>query len=139
MAAGLQDTVRPRVPEGISAPIGAMAPLRYVVMQPSFRLDRPVQAYGRWLERLPRTYAASVLDEHLADTAAREHEVATVRNYRSLMPLAHDARKPMFDLRAADGAVGSTQRYVALCRSEFETLTRTVLDRISAPAGTPAA
>ena len=69
------------------------------------------------------------------------NEIATVRSYRSLMPLAHDARKPMFDLRAADGAVGSTQRYVALCHQEFTTLTRDVLSRLTVPiastAGSP--
>jgi hypothetical protein len=26
------------------------------------------------------------------------------------MPLAHDARKPMFDLKSGDGALGSTHR-----------------------------
>ncbi len=104
-----------------------MEPLGYVVMQPSMRLDRPVQAYGRWLDRLPDTYAEFVLGSR---PGGESHEVATVRNYRSLMPLAHDARKPMYDLRAADGAVGSTQRYVANCRTEFETLTQDVLQRL---------
>ncbi len=132
-----QDTVLPRVPAGISAPPGGMNPLGYVVMQPSMRLDRPVKAYGRWLDRLPATYAEYVLGQRGA--AGQDHEVARIRNYRSLMPLAHDARKPMFDLRAADGAVGSTQRYVANCRTEFETLTRDVLTRLArSPVDGPA-
>jgi hypothetical protein len=46
------------------------------------------------------------------------------------MPLAHDARKPMFDLRPADGAVGSMQRYVRLCYQEFESLAHKVLARL---------
>jgi cellulose biosynthesis protein BcsQ len=129
-----QDTVLPRVPAGISAPGGDMNPLGYVVMQPSMRLDRPVQAYGRWLDRLPAAYAEFVLA--LPYEAGINHEVATVRNYRSLMPLAHDARKPMFDLRAADGALGSTQRYVANCRAEFEVLTNDVLGRLEGRVAT---
>jgi chromosome partitioning protein len=93
------------------------------------RLDRPVLAYSRWLQRMPSTYAEFVLGR--PDEVDPKHEVATVRNYRSLMALAHDARKPMFDLKAADGAIGSTSRYVALCRQEFTTLTRDVLARRS--------
>jgi len=45
------------------------------------------------------------------------------------MPLAQDARKPMFDLRAADGALGSTARLVAICFDEFQALAGTVLAR----------
>jgi len=53
-----------------------------------------------------------------------------VRTYRNLMPLAHNARKPMFDLRAADGAIGSTQRYVQVCFTEFRALAEKVLRRL---------
>ena len=53
-----------------------------------------------------------------------------MRDFRSLMPLAHDARKPMFDLRTADGAIGSTQRYVQVCFTEFRDLAREVLRRL---------
>ncbi|MDQ1304833.1 MAG: chromosome partitioning protein [Actinomycetota bacterium] len=122
-----QETALRRIPSAIDAPPGAMAPLGYVVMQPSMRLDRPVKAYQVWLKRIPQVYTESVLggrDDGLA------HEIGTVRNYRSLMPLAHDARKPMFDLRAADGAIGSTQRYVQVCLTEFRGLSRDVLDRV---------
>jgi len=45
------------------------------------------------------------------------------------MGLARDARKPMFDLRAADAAVGSTARLVAICFDEFQALADTVLVR----------
>jgi cellulose biosynthesis protein BcsQ len=124
-----QGTALPRVPPSIKAPAGDMRPLGYVVMQPSMRLDRPVRAYQLWLDRIPGVYAMAVLG---ADAAAptNGHEIATVRNYRSLMPLAHDARKPMFDLRAADGAIGSTQRYVQVCFSEFRALAEEVLRRL---------
>lgn len=131
-----QQTALPRIPSEISAPSGRMEPLGYVVMQPSMRLDRPVRAYGRWLRRMPQVYAEAVLGDPAA--ASPDNEIATVRNYRSLMPLAHDARKPMFDLRAADGAVGSTQRYVALCLQEFTTLTQDVLTRLELPSASTA-
>jgi len=40
----------------------------------------------------------------------------------------------VFDLLAADGAVGSTSRYVAQCRQDFETLALDVLARLDVPA-----
>jgi len=130
-----QDTALPRVAATIDAPQGRMNPLGYVVMQPSMRLDRPVKAYQLWLERIPSVYATAVLGTAVG--TAGDHEIGTVRNFRSLMPLAHDARKPMFDLRAADGAIGSTQRYVQTCLTEFRALSRDVLDRLDTAALTP--
>ena len=103
-----QRYVIPEAPADLDVPPGDTRPLGYVIMQPGMRLDRPVQAYQRWLERIPVVYDRFVLNQQ-TPSADTEHEIATIRNYRSLMPLAHDARKPMFDLRAADGALGSTQ------------------------------
>ncbi|MGD9485333.1 AAA family ATPase [Streptomyces sp. TRM70308] len=129
-----QTLVLPRVPHSISAPRAEMRPLGYVIMQPEMRLDRPVKAYQRWLERIPWVYAAAVLNEAPPAHPDDRHRIATLRNYRSLMPLAHDARKPMFDLRPADGALGSTQQYVKTCFKEFQGLARTVLAEIGKPS-----
>jgi thymidylate kinase len=80
-----------------------------------------------------------VYDRFVLDSPVRsentEHEIATIRNYRSLMPLAHDARKPMFDLKAADGALGSTQKYVQTCYQEFRKLSQEILDRVEGVLG----
>ncbi|QNE78220.1 AAA family ATPase [Streptomyces finlayi] len=124
-----QQLVLPQVPPGFSAPRADMRPLGYVIMQPEMRLDRPVKAYVRWLQRIPWVYAAAVLDESDPGRGGDQHRIATLRNYRSLMPLAHDARKPMFDLKAADGALGSTQKYVQTCYREFRGLAEGVLAR----------
>ncbi|MBU6529752.1 ParA family protein [Streptomyces mayonensis] len=124
-----QQLVLPRVPVGFSAPRAEMRPLGYVIMQPEMRLDRPVKAYERWLQRIPWVYSAAVLDEGAPQADEDQNRIATLRNYRSLMPLAHDARKPMFDLKAADGALGSTQKYVQTCYREFRGLAEGVLAR----------
>jgi chromosome partitioning protein len=122
-----QSNVLQHVPPDIAAPRGTMTPLGYVVMQPKMRLDRPVKAYQRWLERVPTVFANSVLERTTSDGT---YEIATLRNYQSLMPLAHDARKPMFDLRSADGALGSTQTLVQRCYQDFESLSRKLLTRL---------
>lgn len=124
-----QGNVLPHVPADIAAPKGTMTPLGYVVMQPKMRLDRPVKAYQRWLDRVPVVFASSVLNQ-ASGADDRSYEVATLRNYQSLMPLAHDARKPMFDLRSADGALGSTQTLVQRCFQDFRSLSERLLQRL---------
>lgn len=126
-----QDLVLPKIPSGISAPDGIMTPLGYVIMQPTMRLDRPVKAYRRWLDRIPGVFYSAVLGRESFDPLDRSYEIATLKNYQSLMPLSHDARKPMFDLRPADGALGSTQTYVQRCYQDFKELSQTLLQRLS--------
>jgi chromosome partitioning protein len=72
-------------------------------------------------------FASSVLGEKSQPGGDDRYEIATLRHHLSLLPLAHDARKPMFDLRPADGTVGSMQCYICLCYQEFESLTHNVL------------
>jgi hypothetical protein len=104
------------------------------------RLDRPVQAYEPWLRRIPAEFHEAVLGEPERELAGVDpFQLASLRNYRSLMPLAHDARKPMFDLRAADGALGGMGRLVQRCHQDFAELTRTVAERTGLPAPASAA
>ncbi|MER5263706.1 ParA family protein [Actinosynnema sp. NPDC002837] len=127
-----QETIRDKIPQKIPSPAGTMEPLGYVIMQPTMRLDRPVQAYRRWLERIPSVFETAVLGESAptAVSQAKSFEIATLKNYQSLMPLAHDARKPMFDLRSADGAIGSMQSYVQRCYLDFKKLAVEVAGRL---------
>lgn len=85
-------------------------PVGYIVQQHAVRLDRPVKAYARWMNRIPGQYRESVLNGP-AEPGVRvdndPHCLAMLKNYRSLMPLAQEARKPMFHLKTADGAMGS--------------------------------
>lgn len=112
-----------------------MQPIGYVVLQHVVRLDRPGKAYDRWLRRIPTEFHRSVLGQtQPAVTSATDpFQLASLRNYRSLMPLAQDARKPMFDLRAADGALGSTGRLVQTCYREFEDLAAQVMGAAKIP------
>ena len=119
--------VSPRI--NFDLPAGAMHPAGYVVLQHAVRLDRPVKAYDVWLSRIPGTYSEHVLGEQraaLLRTVDDSNCLASLRNYRSLMPYAQEARKPMFDLRPADGAIGGHQRLVTICREEFLSLARQV-------------
>jgi len=118
-------------------PQGQMNPVGYLAQQHSVRLDRPVQAYDRWLNRMPLEYRHSVLAEN-ADTAPPitkdPHCLALLKHYRSLMPMAQEARKPMFFLKVADGAIGAHSTAVQDAYRDFEALARKVLGCINQPA-----
>lgn len=113
-------------PAGLDLPEGRMDPLGYVVMQHAVRLDRPVKAYAKWMARIPTIYREAVLAEknpQAGVTIDRDpHCLSTLKHYRSLMPLAQEARKPMFFLKPADGAIGGHARAVHDCHQDFRTL-----------------
>jgi cellulose biosynthesis protein BcsQ len=124
---------RDRNPVGdLSVPKGAMSPAGYVVMQHAVRLDRPVKAYAKWMGRIPVVYRDAVLDESAANPVSVDkdpHCLATLKHYRSLMPLAQEARKPMFFLKPADGAIGGHASAVQECYQDFSALARRIADR----------
>ena len=141
----------------LDVPRGDMQPIGYVVLQHAVRLNRPVMAYERWMERIPGAYRDFVVGEparpapsvdedershHGKDDVPRdgparpvpsvdedEHCLATLKHYRSLMPLAQEARKPMFALKPADGVIGSQVNAVQGCYRDFRALARTVARR----------
>jgi len=118
-------------------PQGEMKPLGYLAQQHSVRLDRPVQAYDRWLNRMPLEYRRSVLGEdvEMAPPITRDPDcLALLKHYRSLMPMAQEVRKPMFFLKVADGAIGAHASAVQAAYKDFQTLARKVLEPTNQPA-----
>jgi len=109
----------------LTLPQTGMKPAGYVVLQHAIRLDRPVRAYGQWLERIPSTYSEAVLGEPPMPEPS-DHCLAMLKNYRSLMPLAMEARKPIFLLKPADGALGGHMAAVQDCYQDFRSLARTI-------------
>jgi hypothetical protein len=55
--------------------------------------------------------------------------LATLKHYRSLMPLAQEAHKPMFRLRPADGAIGGHAQAVRACHEDFRRLAQAIASR----------
>jgi cellulose biosynthesis protein BcsQ len=127
------EQVRGLVSTNVDLPAGEMTPAGYVVLQHAVRLDRPVRAYAKWFERIPEVYREAVLGKKPPLRGGRgeddEHCLATLRNYRSLVPMAQDARKPIFDLRSADGAIGSHAQLAQACAIEFQRLAERIADR----------
>ncbi len=127
-----QERLKKNPVAGLSLPSGHMHPMGYIVLQHAVRLDRPVQAYERWLGRIPAVYRNIVLSkpgENDTFVADDPHCLALLKPYRSLMPLAQEVRKPMFQLKPADGAIGSHFQAVQRAYHEFEALVREIVER----------
>ncbi|MCH7812700.1 MAG: ParA family protein [Planctomycetes bacterium] len=124
-----------RIPDGLSLPSGQMKPLGYVLLNPSVHQNRPVKSYLRWANRIPKTYATEVLESTPLVASAEEddNQLAMLKHFKSLMPMAQDARKPMFHLTAADGAIGGHSSAVQDCKMQFSDLADRILEAMRDP------
>ena len=113
----------------IHLPEAQMNPLGYLIMRHSVISRRPVKAYQRWIEQMPGEYSKWVLGKEW-DSHPTSHLLAHLKDYHSLMPLAQEARKPMFSLASADGAIGAHQGAVVACHNDFVQLTEKIISKI---------
>ena len=124
-----------RKPEDLDIilPEGNMKPLGYVVMRHSVTSNRPVKAYMRWIKKIPEEYRSTVLQESNPAVQAietDEHLLAHLKDYRSLMPIAQEANKPMFMLKPADGVIGAQQNAVRGCYFDFSDLAKKIIQKL---------
>ena len=123
-----------KAPLDLPMPRGAMLPVGYIVMQHGILDTRPVKAYKRWMDRIPLVYRDAVLNEpitSLPHVAQDPYCLSLLKHYRSLMPMAMEARKPIFSLKSADGAIGAHIEAVRSCYLDFQNLAA----KIAAAAG----
>jgi cellulose biosynthesis protein BcsQ len=117
-------------------PRGEMQPVGYLCQQHMVRLDRPVIAYDKWVQRIPAVYRQSVLNESLPLNKRRVKQendpycLATIKHYRSLIPMAQEHRKPIFNLTSADGAIGSHFAAVQEAKKDFRQLATKIAEQI---------
>ena len=123
-----------KAPVDVPMPKGAMQPIGYIVMQHGILNNRPVKAYQRWLDQIPKIYREFVLAENATSNISvvgDPYMLALLKHYRSLMPMAMETNKPIFFLKSADGAIGAHQEAVASCYLDFKKLA----GKIAANAG----
>jgi chromosome partitioning protein len=117
---------------------GTMMPLGYVVSRYTIFSSGAVRAYQRWLDRAPNIYREAVEGSPPPpglSINSDDRRIAQLKDYRSLMAMAQEARKPMFLLRAADGAIGGHQAAVKECGEDFKALAREILKRMDYAGG----
>lgn len=59
-----------------------------------------------------------------------DYKIADFKNYHSLIPLAQEAQKPVFELNSKDGVIGGHYQYVEDCLKEFEDTAKAIVERI---------
>ncbi len=116
----------------LQLPQGEMSPIGYIVMQHSIRQDRPAKSYEKWIHRMPGAYRKYVLEEIEGDYTVSEdpHCFGLLKHYRSLMAMAQEARKPMFLLKPADGAIGSHALAAQDAREDFKNMANKIVNKM---------
>jgi len=157
------DEWQERVPRNPAPELGltkdTMSPAGYVVLQRAVRLDRPmpspdlwmrlnptthataIDAGGSvprpardWMSLIPDVYATAVLASNPASHPSSDpHCLGSLRWYGSLMPIAQEARKPIFHLRPADGALGAHATATREARKDYQAMA----DRIASATWRP--
>ena len=113
-----------------SLPSGSMQPIGYVVSRHTEFADGVVRAFQKWIAKIPSAYRRAVADPSVSDDVL---SLGRLKDYRSLIAMAQEARKPMFKLRPGDGAIGGHQGAVSAAYDDFEMLARAVAERIEEP------
>lgn len=117
-----------------SPPIHQFLPIGYIVQQHLARVDRIHAGYQRWASRIPSYFHEHVLGEqnyaNNLQIEADDQCLALIKHFATLVPLAQEARKPIFDLKSADGIGGRQIQTVVRCRQEFELLVGKLVERL---------
>ncbi|MFO1486179.1 MAG: AAA family ATPase [Verrucomicrobiaceae bacterium] len=120
--------------DDLKLPSGELKALGYVILQFGLRdAGTIVKAYERWARKIPCTYAEYILGKKGLQQTNDDidgHRIAMLKHYRSLVPMAMEARKPIFDLKAADGALGAHTYAVQSAYADFRNLAATILERL---------
>lgn len=128
--------------DSLSIPPGEMTPIGYVLMQHAERLNRPTRAYAKWAQRIPAEYRENLkppnlFEEQVPSSPAEDPLcLAQLKHYRSLMPMAQEARKPIFHLKAADGVLGNHVYAVREAYNHFKALTKRIASKADVPIHT---
>lgn len=119
-----------RAPElDFDLPPGTMTSIGYVVARHSVLAGGAVKAFQRWIDRMPEVYRRSFEEPEVEglDVDSDEFCLGQLKDYRSLMPMAQEAKKPMFLLKPADGAIGGHQGAVRQAYKDFKHLAEVIV------------
>jgi len=114
---------------GIAGPVN---PLGYFINQNGSHLQTDSYDPRLVVDRLPITYGRHVLNR-VGDhpTLSKDpHYFGSIRNYHTLLEISEPIRKSVFELGAADGAVGSIFQLTQVARNNFETIANEITSRL---------
>lgn len=121
------------VPLDFDLPPGKPVPLGYLSQQFSVYRREPSAAFRRWLARIPDAYDEGILvplQEVGISVPARDPNLGAVPNFYSLIPIAQDAKKAIFELAGTE-ARGAQFTRAQDTRGTFESIGNEILDRLN--------
>lgn len=81
---------------------------QYTAKRDASGARRPVKAYEELMLRIPLAIEKNFVDpEQLDGLTAADYDLGTIPNLHSLIPMSQSSRKPIFELKGADGVVGA--------------------------------
>lgn len=114
-------------------PTGSMLPLGYVISRFTVYKGDKARHFRRWINRVPQVFHRDILHEDFPPPLEVESDemcLAWLKDYHSLMAMAHETRKPVFRLKPADGAIGGHQLAVQAAWNDFSELADAIAKRI---------
>ena len=119
-----------RAPSNMEVPAGRMATLGYVIQQRG-----SAWAQKNWLNWIAENYRKFILDAPPASGVPTDdpNKLAILRPHPSLLEMAREARKPMFHLEPADGALGAYLQSAEDARKDFEALAKAIVAKAKLP------
>jgi chromosome partitioning protein len=114
-------------------PEAAMKPLGYVVSRFSIYAGERAMHFRRWIDRVPKIFHRDVLRDDAMYNGSIDEDparLAWLKDYRSLMPMAMEANKPIFRLKPADGAIGGHQAAVTGAYDDFSSLVDGIIEAL---------
>lgn len=110
----------------------------YILQQFNVYRDRKTKAYQNWSNQIPeyiqQYLIAPLTTPQLAPLnlviECDDYKIADFKNYHSLIPLAQEAQKPVFELNNRDGVIGAHYQYVENCSKEFTDIANRIVDLI---------
>lgn len=118
----------------LNLPKAEIRPLGYVLVQHGVSSNQPVHAYRNFAKKLPAVFRASLLRGEPNEAISFEEDpfcLAQIKHYNSLMPMAMEARKPIFELKPADGAIGAHYQAVKKVYEDFEKFSIKIIEGIN--------
>ncbi len=116
-----------QLPQGRTEVIG------YLCRQDNMYLNRVTRSDAAWLDRVATVYREAILNI-VADSEVKLQNdpycLASIKHYRSLIPMAQEQRKAIFNLTSADGAIGSHAHAVQAAKADFKELAKKIAEKI---------
>ena len=115
-------------------PQGKIKTIGYLCQQYTLILTRPIKVYDKWLKKIPTIYCNYFLNKQVEkDTLLPQNDencIAILKHFRNIISIAHEHKKPIFNLTSADGAVGCHASAVAVARKDFQDLAKLIAEKM---------